>query len=257
MQHCFIHHNQYQGLGYGVCLDEAETLIEGNLFDANRHSIAGTGRSGSGYEARHNVEMGRSLGHCFDMHGGRDRQDGTDVAGGWMHIHHNTFRVPNRRAPPHLRHPRGPGRGRAQLVPPPHRARRHRLRRPCNRAPQRLGTDGPGAALSFPVVVLRIMLLSALASGAAIAASTGPCADFDANGTVDRDDFALFVSGFGTRSGDPGFTSGFDLDGDERIDFTDFFLFASAFTGPGPTESVPATTTRLVPRLRGVGRGAW
>ena len=98
VQHCFIHHNQYQGLGYGVCLDEAETLIEGNLFDANRHSIAGTGRSGSGYEARDNVEMGRSLGHCFDMHGGRDRQDGTDVAGGWMHIHHNTFRVPNRRA---------------------------------------------------------------------------------------------------------------------------------------------------------------
>ncbi len=82
VQHC---------LGYGVCLDEAETLIEGNLFDANRHSIAGTGRSGSGYEARNNVEMGRSLSHCFDMHGGRDRNDGTDVAGGWMHVHHNAW----------------------------------------------------------------------------------------------------------------------------------------------------------------------
>ena len=98
VQHCFIHHNQYQGLGYGVCLDKAETLIEGNLFDANRHSIAGSGRSGSGYEARNNVEMGRSLSHCFDMHGGRDRKDGTDVAGGWMHVHHNTFRVSGQRA---------------------------------------------------------------------------------------------------------------------------------------------------------------
>ena len=32
------------------------------------------------------------------MHGGRDRKDGTDVAGGWMHVHHNTFRVPGQRA---------------------------------------------------------------------------------------------------------------------------------------------------------------
>ena len=98
VQHCFIHHNQYQGLGYGVSHDRAGSLIEGNLFDANRHSIAGSGRPGSGYEARNNVEMGRSLSHCFDMHGGRDRKDGTDVAGGWMHVHHNTFRAPGRRA---------------------------------------------------------------------------------------------------------------------------------------------------------------
>ena len=69
-----------------------------NLFDANRHSIAGTGRTGSGYEARHNVELGRTLSHCFDMHGGRDRKDGTDVAGSWMHVHHNTFRASGRRA---------------------------------------------------------------------------------------------------------------------------------------------------------------
>jgi len=98
VQRNFIHHNQYQGLGYGISHDIAESLIEGNLFDANRHSIAGTGRGGSGYEARHNVEMGRTLSHCFDMHGGRDRKDGTAVAGGWMHVHHNTFRAVGRRA---------------------------------------------------------------------------------------------------------------------------------------------------------------
>ena len=98
VQHNFIHHNQYNGLGYGVSHDRSSSLIEGNLFNSNRHSIAGTGRSGSGYEARHNVEMGRTLSHCFDMHGGRDRQDGSNVAGGWMHIHHNTFWATGRAA---------------------------------------------------------------------------------------------------------------------------------------------------------------
>jgi hypothetical protein len=94
IHHCFIHHCQYAGLGYGICHDTASSLIERNLFDANRHSIAGTGRPGCTYEARHNVELGTSLSHCFDMHGGRDRKDGTDIAGTKILIHHNTFRAP-------------------------------------------------------------------------------------------------------------------------------------------------------------------
>ena len=95
VHHCHIHHCQYNGLGYGVCHGTASSLIERNLLDFNRHSIAGTGRPGCGYEARHNVELGTSLSHCFDMHGGRDRKDGTDVAGTRILIHHNTFRAPN------------------------------------------------------------------------------------------------------------------------------------------------------------------
>lgn len=94
VHHNYIHHCQYNGLGYGVCLNTASALIERNLFDFNRHSIAGTGRPGCGYEARHNVELGTSLSHCFDMHGGRDRKDGTDIAGTKILIHHNTFRAP-------------------------------------------------------------------------------------------------------------------------------------------------------------------
>ncbi len=78
---------------YGVCLNVASALIERNLFDFNRHSIAG-GKSGCGYEARHNVELGTSLSHCFDMHGGHGRKDGTDIAGTKILIHHNTFRAP-------------------------------------------------------------------------------------------------------------------------------------------------------------------
>ncbi len=42
VHHKFLHHNQRQGLGYGVCHDVAESEITHNLFDWNRHSIAGT-----------------------------------------------------------------------------------------------------------------------------------------------------------------------------------------------------------------------
>ncbi|MCP4256171.1 MAG: hypothetical protein GY774_01430 [Planctomycetes bacterium] len=94
IHHNYIHHCQYQGLGYGVCHNTALSLIEHNLFNWNRHSIAGTGRPGNSYIARHNVELGVSLSHCFDMHGGRDRKDGTDIAGTAIEIYNNTFRAP-------------------------------------------------------------------------------------------------------------------------------------------------------------------
>ena len=94
IHHNHIHHCQYQGLGYGVCHNTASSLIEHNLFNWNRHSIAGTGRPGNSYVARHNVELGVSLSHCFDMHGGRDRKDGTDIAGTSIEIYNNTFRAP-------------------------------------------------------------------------------------------------------------------------------------------------------------------
>lgn len=100
IHHCYIHHNQYNGLGYGVCLGSAPTivLIDQNLFNYNRHSIAATGRPGNAYEACNNVEIGASLSHMFDMHGGRDRNDGTNIAGDWVKIHHNTFRCTSARA---------------------------------------------------------------------------------------------------------------------------------------------------------------
>jgi hypothetical protein len=69
IHHNFIHHCQYEGLGYGVCHNTASSLIEYNLFDSNRHSVTGTGRIGCSYVARHNVNLANSLSHCFDMHG--------------------------------------------------------------------------------------------------------------------------------------------------------------------------------------------
>ena len=93
IHHNYIHHNQRSGLGYGVCLDQADALIEANLFDWCRHHIAGTGRPGTGYEARYNLVLENANGHSFDMHGGRDRKDGTDIAGDSIKIHHNTFKA--------------------------------------------------------------------------------------------------------------------------------------------------------------------
>ncbi|WP_236973682.1 right-handed parallel beta-helix repeat-containing protein [Membranihabitans maritimus] len=94
VHHNMIHKCQYNGLGYGISHDVASSTIEYNLFDENRHSIAGTGKIGCSYIARHNVEMGTSLSHCFDMHGGRDRKDGTQIAGTNIEIYNNTFRAP-------------------------------------------------------------------------------------------------------------------------------------------------------------------
>ncbi len=94
VHHNYIHHCQYNGLGYGISHNTASSIIECNLFDWNRHSIAGTGRTPSGYIARNNIELGTSLSHCFDMHGGRDRGDGTDIAGTRIEIYNNTFRAP-------------------------------------------------------------------------------------------------------------------------------------------------------------------
>lgn len=94
VHHNFIHKCQYNGLGYGISHNIASSLLEHNLFDENRHSIAGTGAVGCSYIARHNVELGTSLSHCFDMHGGRDRKDGTNIAGTSIQIYNNTFRAP-------------------------------------------------------------------------------------------------------------------------------------------------------------------
>lgn len=74
-------------MGYGVCLDRADALIEYNLFDKCRHHIAGTGSAGTSYEACHNIAMKTKAGHLFDMHG-----DGHGRAGDRIKIHHNTFK---------------------------------------------------------------------------------------------------------------------------------------------------------------------
>ena len=91
IHHNFIHHCQRRGLGYGVSLDQSHALIERNIFDYCRHSIAATGYPGTAYEAHDNIVQNNAILPSFDMHGGVDRGDGTSIAGDWLKIHHNTF----------------------------------------------------------------------------------------------------------------------------------------------------------------------
>jgi hypothetical protein len=91
IHHNYIHHNQRSGLGYGICLDNAQAKIEGNIFNWNRHSIAGTGKPLTSYEACFNLVLPDANGHAFDMHGGKDRGDSTDIAGKQISIHDNYF----------------------------------------------------------------------------------------------------------------------------------------------------------------------
>lgn len=88
----YVHHNRHDQEGYGVSVGGgAYALIERNVFDENRHAIAGGSRSGddfSGYTVNENLVLSGggvacSLGVCWqthqiDMHG-----DKTDLGYDW------------------------------------------------------------------------------------------------------------------------------------------------------------------------------
>lgn len=104
----YIHHNQHEGgNGYGVDVSLGGTaLIQENVFDFNRHAIAGHGKS-DGYRAERNLVLKgggyHRLGfhtHEFDMHGSgncglsglvNDSSWNCGRAGGLIAIHDNAF----------------------------------------------------------------------------------------------------------------------------------------------------------------------
>jgi hypothetical protein len=95
IHHNYIHHCQRSGYGYGVSVTGGgDVHIIANKFDYCRHHVASTGSPGAGYEAAWNLVMENATSTHLDMHGGRDRGDSTDIAGDWMHVHHNTFLHP-------------------------------------------------------------------------------------------------------------------------------------------------------------------
>ncbi|MGI5817611.1 MAG: hypothetical protein ACOX9R_05880 [Armatimonadota bacterium] len=91
IHHNFLHHIWKSGLGYPVSTSASDTRIIANRFNNGRHHVASSGSPGSGYEFAYNWIGPEAISHHVDMHGGRDRGDGTDIAGDWMHVHHNTF----------------------------------------------------------------------------------------------------------------------------------------------------------------------
>src|SRR5262249_47581340 len=62
-----------------------------NVFDHNRHDIASDGLPGAHYTATYNLVLDGAVEQSFDVHGGADRKDCTNVAGSAFVIHHNTF----------------------------------------------------------------------------------------------------------------------------------------------------------------------
>ena len=91
----YLHHNQRSGWGYGVVqgAGNAFATIQGNLFDYNRHHISSGGDAGNSYVAQYNTALEHdNVGHNFDVHGGVDRGDGTNIAGKYFKIDHNTFK---------------------------------------------------------------------------------------------------------------------------------------------------------------------
>lgn len=108
-----VHHNVFQfnrreehngtcptayGLGYGVNVGPGSAMIEANVFDHNRHDIASNGEPGSFYTATYNLVLTGLVQHSFDVHGGKDREDCTNIAGSAFVIHHNTFLHSNKPA---------------------------------------------------------------------------------------------------------------------------------------------------------------
>jgi PKD repeat protein len=101
IHHNYMHHNQARGEGYGADIYGGDMLVEANIFNYNRHDIAGGGYPGESYEARYNLVRGdgHPIGsHHFDVHACNPSNYADDsdtssrfIAGNVYRIHHNTF----------------------------------------------------------------------------------------------------------------------------------------------------------------------
>ena len=95
VHHNYIHNNRQNSLGYGVTVDRSDVTIYANIFQDDRHDIAGGGDSSpnySAYEAYCNTILGNNISHNFDMHGEAADENCTNCIGGkFVSIHHNDF----------------------------------------------------------------------------------------------------------------------------------------------------------------------
>ena len=99
----YIHNNQKPSKGYGIShKDYTDSKISYNIFNNNRHSIAGEGDTNTSYSATYNLVLPYGTNHRFDMHGIRDIDpnivdtcpnycDPCNYAGNEIEISNNTF----------------------------------------------------------------------------------------------------------------------------------------------------------------------
>lgn len=90
VHHNYIHHNRQHHFGYGTSVYESQVIFSSNLYEANRHDIAGGGGPNCSYEAFCNTILQGGVSHNFDMHA-EGAEDSSSNAGRIMYIHHNDF----------------------------------------------------------------------------------------------------------------------------------------------------------------------
>ncbi|MCK9593628.1 MAG: PKD domain-containing protein [Methanoregula sp.] len=92
IHHNYIHGSQNLHEGYGVNVGGGDALIEGNVFDRNRHSITGDGEAGEMYTARYNyftdTEYQITGMANIDVH---ERSGATYTSGSTYLVYSNTF----------------------------------------------------------------------------------------------------------------------------------------------------------------------
>ena len=79
-------------------------------------------------------------------------------------------------------------------------------------------------AMTFAVIFIALLIQPLSPK---VAATSYP--DFDNSGNVDFTDFLLFVGAFGSREGQEGYDTKYDLNSDGEIGFADFLIFANSF----------------------------
>jgi PKD repeat protein len=94
VHHCYIHGSWNKNEGYGVnCGKNSGMIIEGNIFDANRHDVTSDGDTGDKYTVRYNIFTGNpfnTIGRAHvDAHGSvasSERYSGIEYQ-----VYNNTF----------------------------------------------------------------------------------------------------------------------------------------------------------------------
>jgi PKD repeat protein len=88
IHHNWIHDSQNAYEGYGISPGGGNCLIEGNVFDRNRHSVSGEARAGERFVIRYNRHLGHGYpvgsGTVFDAH-----SDGS-TRGDMYEVYNNT-----------------------------------------------------------------------------------------------------------------------------------------------------------------------
>ncbi len=98
LHHSDVHHNQRDGLGYGVLLSSngsaTDIRVAACLFDRNRHAIAGSGGPNQSYESQDNLARVVTNGWIFDMHGIDESAGSPNPEAGARLLYHGNIVLP-------------------------------------------------------------------------------------------------------------------------------------------------------------------